>query len=443
MKIAIIGGGFMGLVLAHKFSRTNARVTVFERDSQTGGLSTYYNYGDFIWDKFYHVVTPIDYHLIGLIEELGLGEDLCWRRSLTGYYVDNKFYSISSSKEFLLFPPLGIFDKMMLAYTLFRGSRINDWKSLEKVSVKDWLIGLGGKKTYEKFWSPLLRAKLGENQEKVSAVFIWTYIKRLFQSRSSAAQKEHMGYVTGGYKTVFDRLEELLVGKGSKVVLNSSVKHISANPSGGISISYDNKVEHFDKVVFTAPLNVLEKVTSPDLFEISKNQQPIEYLGVICLVLITQKPLTPYYVLNIADKEVPFTGVIGMSSLVDLDQTAGNYITYFPKYLSSDDPFWSKPDEELKSLFLKGVHGLYPGFKEAEMKSAHINRALKVQPLQVVNYSEIIPKIQAKHPDFYVLNTSQFVSDSVNNNTVVKHIDHFMTNFKKELQTDSENNSEK
>lgn len=436
MKIAIIGGGFMGLVLAHKISNSNTRVKVFERDSQMGGLSTHHNYGDFIWDRFYHVVTPIDHHLIALIEELDLGDDLCWRRSLTGYYVDNEFYSISSSKEFLMFPPLGVFDKMMLAYTLFRGSQVNDWKSLEKVSVKDWLIRLGGKKTYEKFWSPLLRAKLGENQEKVSAVFIWTYIKRLFQSRSSAAQKEHMGYVKGGYKTVFDRLHKLLRDKGSQVVLNSAVANISANPLGGIDISCDDNIEHFDKVIFTAPLNVLEKVTSPHLFEISKNLQSIEYLGVICLVLITQKPLTPYYVLNIADKEVAFTGVIGMSSLVDLDQTAGDYITYFPKYLSSDDPYWSKSDEALKTIFLKGVHDLYPDFDEAEMKSAHINRALKVQPLQVVNYSKIIPKIQAKHPDFYVLNTSQFVSDSVNNNTVVKHVNGFMDSFNKELQND-------
>ncbi len=433
MNIGIVGGGFMGLVLAHKISQSNVRVKVFEQENQPGGLSTYQDYGDFTWDRFYHVILPTDNHLIGLLQELGLEDKLNWRRSLTGYYVQKKFYSISSSKEFLLFPALGIIDKMMLGYTLFHGSRIKDWKKLEKISAKDWLIRVGGKKTYEKFWSPLLLAKLGENHHRVSAVFIWTYIKRLFDARSSAAQKEHMGYVAGGYKTIFDQLGKLLKENGSDLVLNCSVKHISPNPSGGVTIEYDDKTEHFDKVIFTAPLNILEKVASPDLFEISKSQEAVEYLGVICLVLLTQKPLTPYYVLNIADNKVPFTGVIGMSSLVDLDQTAGTYITYFPKYVTADHPFWSKSDDELRTIFLEGVQNLYSDFNLDDMKSARIHKAFKVQPLQVLNYSEIVPKTKTKHPDFLVLNTSQFLNDTLNNNSVVSHVKNFMVDFKKEL----------
>ena len=143
---------------------------------------------------------------------------------MTGYYVQNKFYSISSLKDFLLFPPLGILNKIMLGYTIFYGSRIKNWRNLEKISVEDWLVKIGGRKTYEKFWYPLLLAKLGENYQKVSAVFIWSYIKRLFQARNSSAQKEHMGYVTGGYKTVFDRLEELLTEANSSILLNTSIK---------------------------------------------------------------------------------------------------------------------------------------------------------------------------------------------------------------------------
>lgn len=437
MKIGIVGGGFMGLVLAHEISKTNAAVKVFERDPHLGGLATYYDYGSFVWDKFYHVILPTDEHLIGLLEDLGLGERLNWRRSLTGYYVQEKFYSISSSKEFLLFPPLTIFDKMMLGFTIFYGSRIKNWKKLEKISVKDWLIKVGGRRTYEKFWSPLLLAKLGENHEKVSAVFIWTYITRLFKARSSAAQKEHMGYVSGGYKTVFDRMEIVLSETRSEVISNCQVMDISANESGGIDLSFDGQTEHFDKVIFTAPLNVLEKVTSPKLFEISKGARAVEYLGVVCLILVTKKPLTPYYVLNIADEKIPFTGVIGMSSLVDLEETSGNHITYFPKYMAADHYFWSKSEEALKDIFLKGVQDLYPDFDRNDIVSSHLNKAFKVQPLQVLNYSEIIPKIETKHPDFYVLNTSQFVNDTLNNNSVVNHVKNFMSDFKKEIQPNS------
>lgn len=438
MKVGIVGGGFMGLVLAHEISKTNVKATVFESDAQLGGLATYYDYGSFIWDKYYHVILPTDNHLIGLIKDLGLEDELQWRRSMTGYYVNKNFYSFSSSKDFLFFPPLNIIDKMKLAFTIFYGSKINDRKKLEKITVKDWLIKIGGKRTYEKFWSPLLLAKLGDSHERVSAVFIWTYIKRLFQARSSAAQKEHMGYVKGGYKTVFDQLEKLLLQKASKVVAATNIDHISANPAGGIDLEYNGTKEHFDKVICTAPLNILKKVCSPDLVNISNNQQTVEYLGVICMAVISTAPLTPYYVLNLADREVPFTGVIGMSSLVDIEQTDGKYLTYFPKYVTADHKYWSKSDEELTTIFLKGIQRLYPTFDKKQIVSTHMHKAFKVQPLQVLNYSDIIPKTKTNNPDFYVVNTSQFVNDTLNNNSVVSHIKNFMTDFKKELQSSSE-----
>lgn len=433
MKIGIVGGGFMGLVLAHELSKTNATVTVYESADQLGGLSTHENYGPFIWDRFYHVILPTDQFLIDLIKDLGLEDELQWRRSYTGYYVDKQFHSISSSKDFLMFPALNLWDKGMLAFTLFYGSKINDWRNLEKITVKDWLIKMGGRRTYEKFWSPLLLAKLGESHEKVSAVFIWTYIKRLFQARSSAAQKEHMGYVNGGYKTVFDRLAAKLTEKGSQVLLNTEVEGLQALPGGGMSVTAQGETQTFDKVIVTSPLNVLEKIAEPGLYQATAPQQKVEYLGVVCLVLVTQKSVSPYYVLNIADKEVPFTGVIGMSSLVDTDQTDGKHLTYFPKYMNAEHPYWQKSDEELQTLFMEGVFKLYPDLKAADIVSAHIHKAYKVQPLQVLDYSKSIPEITTQHPDFYVLNTSQFVNDTLNNNSVVNHVNQFIKEFKTEI----------
>ncbi|MFH6603651.1 NAD(P)/FAD-dependent oxidoreductase [Maribacter algicola] len=433
-RVAIIGGGLMGMALAHRVSELNTTVKVFESGSQLGGLSTHHDYGDFSWDKFYHVIVPTDGSLINLIKDIGLEEKLRWSRSYTGYYVDKKFHSLNSPKEFLLFPLLNIWDKVRLVFTIFYGGRINDWKKLERTTVKDWLIKMGGKKNFTKFWEPLLLAKLGENYKRVSAVFIWTYIRRLFKAREHPVEKDYMGYVSGGYKTVFDRLKDLLAKKGSSVMLNTSVESIVLLADGGLEVRYNDKIEHFDKVIFTAPINILEKVTSPTLFEIKKTDKSIEYLGVVCLALVTRKPLTPFYVLNMGDVNTPFTGVIGISSLVDQEETAGNYITYFPKYIPSDHEYWDMSDEAIREIFMSGVRNLYPDLVDDDIVSTHINRAYKVQPLQVLNYSGIIPKIKTKHPDFFILNTSQFVNDSVNNNRVVQHVDGFMEQVAKELE---------
>ncbi len=118
MNIGIIGGGLMGLVLAQRLSKLDHVVTVFENNKQLGGLATYHDYGPFIWDRFYHVILPSDTHLINFIKDIGLGEQLRWHRTLTGFYVNQQFYSISSNVEFLRFPPLSLLGKLRLALTI-------------------------------------------------------------------------------------------------------------------------------------------------------------------------------------------------------------------------------------------------------------------------------------------------------------------------------------
>ncbi|GAB4419816.1 MAG: NAD(P)/FAD-dependent oxidoreductase [Bacteroidia bacterium] len=429
MKIGIIGGGFMGLALAHKLAGPDRSLTVFERDEQLGGLATYHNYGSFYWDRFYHVILPTDYQLLKVIEEVGLADKVRWQQTMTGYYVNRKFYSISNSKEFLLFPALSMISKFRLAWTIFRGSRIKEWREMEKMSIETWLVKVGGRQTFEKFWKPLLLAKLGENYKRVSAVFIWTYIKRLFEARDSSAKKEHMGYVEGGYKAVFDAMEQSLAARGCQVQTQTTVESIVPAPQGGLYVTANGQQEHFDKVVFTSPVNVLEQTADASLIDVQGDTRAVEYLGVICMVMATHKPFTPFYVLNLADERVPFTGVIGMSTLVDTAETGGYYLTYFPKYVISTDPLLRKSDAELRKVFLDGVRLMYPDLRDADIAAVHINRAFKVQPLQVLDYSQIVPQARTLHPDFYVLNTSQFVNDTLNNNSVAQHVNRFVETY--------------
>jgi len=63
LKVGIIGGGLMGLATAFRLLQKGHQVTVFEKDKQPGGLATYHNYGEFIWDRFYHVILPSDKNL--------------------------------------------------------------------------------------------------------------------------------------------------------------------------------------------------------------------------------------------------------------------------------------------------------------------------------------------------------------------------------------------
>ena len=175
-----------------------------------------------------------------------------WRATQTGFYVDRAFHPLSSGLDFLRFPLLGLWSKFRLAVTILYCSRIHDWRRLEGMTVEEFLVRYSGRATFEKMWKPLLLAKLGENYRRVSAVFIWTYVKRLFSARDAAAQKEHLGYVSGGYRTVFKRLLELIGQVGGEVRTGVEVQSVRPRPRRHRSRGR-RPDEVFDKVIFTGP----------------------------------------------------------------------------------------------------------------------------------------------------------------------------------------------
>ena len=428
-NICVIGGGLMGMALARKLSLDKHKVTVVERDSQLGGLATWSDFGGFYWDRFYHVILPSDRNLIEFVRDLELETELEWQRTYTGFYVDKKMYSISSNMEFLRFPLLSIFSKLRLAWTMFYGSRLSNWRRLEATTVEDWLIRVSGRSTYEKLWKPLLLAKLGDNYKRVSAVFIWSYIKRLFSARDASASSEHLGHVRGGYQRIFSKLVEDIERRGGKIEVSAEVSAVHAEQGAGIGVVVDGTSRSFDKVICTSPVSVLEHIVDRDLLKIDAPQTGIEYLGVVCVVLVTRVPLVPYYVVNIADKSLPFTGLIGMTNVVSTDNTAGLHLTYLPKYLLSTHDDFRRSDEDFRSEFIAGIRQMLPNFDTDNIVSIHINRSFKVQPLQVLNYSSLVPSAETRHPDLYVVNTSQFVNATLNNNEVVGAVNRFYDEF--------------
>ena len=58
MNIGIVGGGILGLSLAFYLQKRGHEVAVYERNSYLGGLASSFDYGDFVWDRFYHVILP-------------------------------------------------------------------------------------------------------------------------------------------------------------------------------------------------------------------------------------------------------------------------------------------------------------------------------------------------------------------------------------------------
>ncbi|MCK4791008.1 MAG: FAD-dependent oxidoreductase [Desulfobacteraceae bacterium] len=419
-SIGIVGGGLLGMTLALRLSERGFHVSLIEGAIKTGGLASSWEIGDYTWDKFYHVILLSDKNLLNLLKGLGLMDQINWGQTKTGFLTDGHLYSMSDIMEFLTFPPLNTMDKLRLGLTVFYASKIKSWECLEKISATEWLTRLSGKRTFNKVWLPLLKSKLGDNYKLASASFIWAIIARMYAARRSGLKKEMFGYVNGGYATILDCLQRCLDNVGVETICQTSVEKVS-NATGGVELETNKgRSLKFDKVILTIPCTDMPKLC-PQLSTSEKQVlNRVTYQGVLCASLILRKPLAGYYITNITDEWVPFTGVIEMTALVDKENFSGNSLVYLPRYLAQEDPFWNKSNEEIQDEFLNALELMYPSFRRGDVLAFKTTRANHVLPIKTLNYSiKLLPPTRTSLENVFVVNSAQIPNGTMNVNEIV------------------------
>lgn len=429
-KYGIVGGGMLGLALALKLAQRGNKVTIYEANNEVGGLAAPWEFGGITWDKYYHVILMSDLRLRNLLKDIGIDEKLIWNETKTGFYTDGKLYSMSNTVEFLKFPPLNLIDKFRLGATIFFASKINNWKRLEKISVEKWLTRLSGKRTFKKMWLPLLKAKLGESYKNASAAFIWATIQRMYAARKSGLKKEMFGYVDGGYATILKALLDKLKEIGVEIKTSFPVEQIKQNRAGSIEIIGKNgTVENCEECIVTLPSKFVPLVCPEISHEQKVKHEDLTYLGVICVSILLNRSISPYYVTNITDDWVPFTGVIEMSALVDKKYFNGNALIYLPKYILPSDKLFDKDDLEITNEFVDGLLKMYPEIKKEDILYTAVARARNVFALSTLGFSENIPSVDTNINGLYILNSAQITNGTLNVNETILLAEKFMTDY--------------
>ena len=411
----------MGMTLAHRLSQLGHQVTLFEGAPDLGGLVSSWKLGNVEWDKFYHVILLSDLRTRNILNEVGLEDQIKWVETKTGFYMNGKLHSMSNSLEFLKFPALGLIDKFRLALTILYASKIKDWKPLEQIPVTSWLKKWSGNNTYNKIWLPLLRAKLGDSYQRTSAAFIWATIQRMYGARKSGLKKEMFGYVPGGYKRIIEAFKQKLLAKGVTIKTNYQATEVKSSASGLPTITFANGLsEEFDQVIVTLPCGIASSICKDLSIPEKVKLNQIEYLGVICMAVLLDQSVSPFYVTNITDTWVPFTGVIEMTALVDKDYFGGRSLIYLPKYVSPDDPLYLKSDHEIKEYFMAAFKKMYPELKDDNFKFSGVARAKHVITVLSAGYSDKLPEIKTSIPGVYIVNSAHIKDGTLNVNETIK-----------------------
>ena len=418
-EFLVIGAGFTGLSAARDLARAGHAVTVLEAEAFPGGLAgSFATKGDPL-DKFYHHWFTSDHEIMALVKELGLGDQISLQSSLTGVYLNNTAYRLSTPLDLLRFPALPFLDRLRLGLLALRVRRVRDWRPLEAITAADWLRRLGGERVWRVMWEPLLRGKFGRHAEEISAVWFWNKLKLRGGSRGKAGE-ERLAYIRGSFARVAEAMVADIRASGGSVRLSAPVarlerlagRWIASGPWGEVSA---------DAVIATPALPVVAGMIASWADPAYLAQlRAIPWLANLCLVLELDRPLGSTYWLNVNDPDFPFVGVIEHTQFQDAARYAGRHVVYLSKYLPAEETLYRMPDDAVLAFALPHLQRMFPAFRPEWIRRAHVWRADWAQPVVGLHYSALIPAEDGPLPGLHLCSMAQIYPEDRGTNHAVR-----------------------
>ena len=362
-RVGVIGGGFAGLTAALRLAQTGHEVTLWEKGRLGGQAATFEVAGTRL-EIFYHHLFQSDTSIAALADEVGVGDRLMWLPSNVGYFADGRIYPLNGALDLLRLGCIPFIDRVRVGLVTAYLQRVKDWKKYESVTAHEWLSRALGKRAYDKTLGAQLRAKFGSYYDKIPMVWFWGKIWLRTTSRRSPLDQEKLGYFDGSFQVIVDALVNTCLDAGVTIVPEALSRIEQGVDDGGWTAVArgSNAEKRFDAILATVPSHIFQAIAPPLPEDYVAKLNALEYEAAVVAILELDRPLTEIYWLNIADDDVPFTGVIEHTNFVNPTAYGGKRFVYLSKYMEPDHPYFTMPDEEIIATYLPSLKKINPEF---------------------------------------------------------------------------------
>ncbi len=425
MKVAIIGGGALGLAAAHDLCLKGHEPEVFEVAPFLGGQASTFEVGGGLLEKGYHHLFKSDTDIVDLIHQLGLGPKLHWIESKVGLFHGDRIWNFASPKDLLTFTPLSFIDRVRLGLVTLYLQKTKNWQRFESVTALEWLQNRVGRRPYEVIWEPMLRGKFGRHYDKVSMAWLWGKIYLRVASRERIWEKEKLGYPMGSFGEIFDALDAEIKRMGGDVRLSTGVRRVIVDDGRAVGLEVQTRgsepeTRRYDAVIATTPSYVFTRLAPMLPKDYQQRLSNVTYLSAVLAILVLDRPLTEKYWLNIADRSIPFVGIIEQTNFVSPELYGGNHVVYLTNYPATDEPIYQMTPDELLEEYLPHLSRVNPNFNRSWIVDYHHHKVDAAQPIIGVNYGQQIPDLRTPIPALYLANTTQIYPEDRGTNYSVK-----------------------
>ena len=443
MRIAVIGAGVAGLTAAHRLGQAGLACDVYERWPGLGGQAATVDVGGGVrLERYYHHLFTSDRHIAALYEELALGDELEWHDSSVAFFAGGRQWPFVTALDLLRFGPLPRFSRIRMGAAVLALQRLaSDKTPFEGITARRWIERRMGRAAWEAVWGPLLRGKFGSRADEIAMVWLWSKLRLRRQVAGEEARGEKLGYPRSSWETLLEALEASISSCGGRVLIDRPAVMIDSDEDGFLvtpgqagsfraghdprSFTPDDPPERYDRVLATVPNDVFERLLSPELATrvggpYLDRLRSIEYFTALCLLLELDRPLSPYYWTNVADRDLPFVGLIEHTNFIDPDRYGGRRFLYVANYLPAGHELLGLSADELLARYEPGLRRVNLAFSRNWVKGMWLHREPAAQPLVTVGYAERIPPLQTPVPGLVLANTTQIYPEDRGTNYAVR-----------------------
>lgn len=396
MKIAIIGAGFGALAAAFDLSKSkNAEIDIIDSNQFAGGMATGIEKNEWLWslEEHYHHVFDTDKAFKKFLSDLGLRDQLVYKRTKSSTLYNGKIYQIDSPLSLLRFKEISFFSRLRTGMVLAFLKIVPNGVVLEKFKASQFLITTMGKEAWKVIWEPLFTAKFGRFKDEINLSWFWARVN----PRTAA-----LGYFKGGFKRLADLIVNQLKQSGVKFQFSTKVKKIVKTTDKFIlSLMDENgstQNKEYDLVISTLAAPVFAKII--DLPELRKEK--LVGLGAMTMLLRLKNKLLKdgTYWLNINEKNWPFVAIVEHDNYQSSENYSGESLVYLGRYLEISDRDYQKSSQELLNDYRPYLKKINPFFEE-NLIEALVFKSPFAQPISFINQSRYLPKIDMSIENLY------------------------------------------
>ena len=224
---------------------------------------------------------------------------------------------------------------------------------------------------------------------------------------------------------MFETLAQRIVELGGEVHLGAGVKSTVVESGAAVGLEVElpgetPQTREYDAIISTTPSYVFTRLAPTLPAEYRELLESADYLSAVLVVLELSQSLSAKYWLNVADRSLPFVGVIEHTNLIDKSLYGGRHIVYLSNYPDPKSELYQKSGEELLEDFIPHLKKINPEFDRSWILNYHHHKVDAAQPIIGINYSGRIPDHRTPIANLYLANTTQIYPEDRGTNYSVR-----------------------